>query len=304
MTIQQCKYVLEISKYGSFNEAAKELFIAQSSLSASVKSLEKEIGITIFERSKHGVVLTVDGAEFVRYASQITEYDDFITNRYLNPNKYERLYISTQHYDFIADIFAKLLKEIDTENYKISLREIRTYDVIKEVTSAYSDIGILAIKNDDNEIMERYLQKNGLNFTEILKVKPHVFLKKEHKLAKKSYITLEDLRTYPYISYEQGEHNSSFFIEELSFSQKHNKHIEISDRATLMNVLLTTDGYTIGTGIMPSVLNNSNIVSVPLKSHEFYRIGYILRSDRKNTYLTRVFIEKLNCFANNIKING
>lgn len=167
------------------------------------------------------------------------------------------MYISTQHYDFIADIFGKLLREIKEEAYKFSLREIQTYEVIHEVETAYSDIGILAIKDNDDGIMKRYLRKNGLSFTPFLKAFPHVFLRKEHPVAQFKSLSYALLKDYPYVSYEQGEHNHSFFTEEImnSFSDK---HIEISDRASLMNVLLSTDCYTIGTGIMPSVLNNGN----------------------------------------------
>lgn len=176
MTIQQCKYVLKIAKTGFFNEAAKQLFIAQSSLSQSVKSLEQELNIKIFERSGNGVYLTEDGAEFVRYASQIAEHDDFIAKRYSAQNIRQKLYIATQHYDFIADIFGKMLSEMQEDDYKFSLREIQTYEVIHELETAYSDIGIIAIKDSDYEIMKRYLHKKGLTFTAFLEASPHVFL--------------------------------------------------------------------------------------------------------------------------------
>ena len=150
MTIQQCKYVLEIAKTGSFTQAAKQLFIAQSSLSISVKSLEQELNIKIFERSGNGVYLTEEGSEFVRYAAQIVENDDFINHRYSYHNVQHKLYVATQHYDFVADVFANYLSEVEGESYKLSIREIETHRVIRDVETAYSDIGIIAIKDGDS----------------------------------------------------------------------------------------------------------------------------------------------------------
>ena len=293
MTIQQCKYVLSIANTGSFNEAAKQLFIAQSTLSLSIKSLEQELGIRIFDRSANGVYLTEEGSEFVRYASQIVEHDLFVSERYSANDVSKRLYIATQHYDFIADIFGKMLVETQSESYKYALREIKTYDIIHEIEISRSDIGIIAIKDSEYDIMKRYLGKKGIEFTEVLKASPHVFLSKTHPLATSDALSLSDLKDYPYVSYEQGDRNISFFTEEIVSGLQSNKHIEISDRATLMNVLLVTDCYTVGTGIMPSALNRGDIVGIPLKSDDFYIIGYILNTARKLNEETQRFIDLL-----------
>ena len=297
MTIQQCKYVLEILKMGSFNEAAKTLYIAQSSLSAAVKSLETELNIKIFERSNNGVCLTSDGAEFVRYASQIIEQNDFILAKYKSGQRYQKLYIATQHYDFVADIFGKILNLVTDDSYKISLIETKTYNVINEVENGYCDIGIIAIKNTDFDIMKRILLNKKLNFTSVLKTSPHVFVRKDHPVCNQGVLTYTQLMKYPFVSYEQGNHNISFFTEEIMESLDVKKHIEISDRASLMNVLMTTDSYTIGTGIMPSALNEGKIISIPLESNSYYNIGYILHTDRKCSDLTISFIGMLEELA-------
>ena len=274
------------------NEAAKRLFVAQSSLSGSIKALEAELDIIIFERTGNGVFLTDDGAEFVRYATQLAKQNEFILERYSTEKNSNKLYISTQHYDFIADIFGQMIREIKEDTYRFSLRETKTYEVIHEIQTAYSDIGILAIKDSDTGIMKRFLDKRGLLFTPVIKACPHVFVRMGHPVAENKSLEYDALKDYPYVSYEQGEHSVSFFTEEImnGFSKR---HIEISDRATLMNVLLNTDCYTIGTGIMPSALNNGNIVSIPLVSDEFYIIGYILRKDGKMSALAEKFIELL-----------
>lgn len=301
MTIQQCKYVLEIARVGSFSEAAKQLFIAQSTLSINIKSLEQELNIRIFERNGNGVFLTEEGAEFVRYASELCENSDFIEKRYTVPHVQKRLYIATQHYDFIADIFGNLLKDVKYDSYRFSIREIETHNVIHDVETAYSDIGIIAIKDGDFDIMKRYLGKKRLSFTPVVEAYPHVFVRKDHPLSKCDRLTPSDLKDFPYVSYEQGEHNSSFFTEELADTDHIEKHIEISDRATLMNVLLLTDSYTIGTGIMPSALNKGDIISIPFESDGHYIIGYILNDDRKVSEMTKKFIDFLEESVKNLK---
>ena len=298
MTIQQCKYVLEILKMGSFNEASKTLYIAQSSLSASVKALETELNIKIFERSNNGVCLTGDGAEFVRYASQIIEQNDFILERYTEGKTSQKLYIVTQHYDFVADIFGKLINSVTDDSYKIALKETKTYNVISEIENGYCDIGIMAIKNTDSDIMKRILAKKKISFISVLKAKPHVFIRRGHPAMGKDVLTYGDLKEFPFVSYEQGNHNISFFTEEITEDTNIDKHIEISDRASLMNVLLTTDSYTVGTGIMPSTLNDGKIMSIPLVTESYYDIGYSLHEDRKSSELTEAFIEMMKQLEN------
>ena len=296
MTITQCKYVLKIAECGSFNEAAKQLFVAQSSLSVSVRQLEEEFDIKIFERSGNGVYLTEEGAEFVRYARYIAEQNDFIVNRYTHKKLNKRLYIATQHYDFVADIFGKIVDETEEDYFEFSLTEMKTYDVIHQVETAYCDIGIIAIRANDISIMKRYLSKRDLLFTPFLEAFPHVFVRNKHPLSQKSIITLKNLEKYPYVTYEQGEHNVSFFAEEI-IDIHSNKHIAINDRATLMNALLSTNCYTVGTGIMSSQLNEGRIISIPLESEDYYTIGYILRTDRNISALTNKFIKMLNLTA-------
>lgn len=292
MTLQQCKYILKIAECGSLNEAAKQLYVAQSSLSVSVKTLEQELGIKIFERAGSGVYLTEAGAEFVQYARPIAEQSDLILDRFTENRHTNHLNISTQHYDFVADVFGRLLKETGESHYRFSLREMKTYDVIRETELAFCDIGILAIKDKDRSVMERYIAGKGLTFTPILKALPHVFIRKGHPAAKNAVITLESLKDYPYVSYEQGEHSTPFFTEEIA-NVCSDKQVEISDRASLMNVLLASDAYTLGTGIMPSLLNRDRILSIPLESDDFYIIGYLMRGDRKVSELAKKFLEML-----------
>ena len=297
MTIQQCKCVLEIARCGSFSKAAKNLFLAQTSLSVAVKTLEQELGICIFERSNRGVKVTQDGAEFVCYASQIVEQSEFIAKRYNDRTKEKRLFVSSQHYDFVAEIFGEVLCDHQEDQLQFALKEGKTYEVISNVENAVSDVGVLVIKENDRKLMERYLLEKRIKFTPLIRTVPHIYVRSAHPLAANSSVTYEMLRTYPYIAYEQGPHSNSFFTEELSETVQYDKNVVITDRATLLNLLLVSDSYTVGTGLMTSQLNHGNITAVPLQSEDQYFIGYILKEDSKMSLMTKEFVERLVSFS-------
>lgn len=282
MTIQQCKYILAIAKYGSMNEASKALLISQASLSTAVRELEDEFGIRIFDRSNKGVRITRDGAEFIRYARQLISQYEVITDRYDGGRGrgVKNFAVTSQHYDFVAQAFVEFMQSFDG-NYNLSLKEARTIEVIEDVTDLQSDLGILVYpKAPGGGYMERYLKKCGLEYHELLETSPYVFLGKNHPLASSSILALDDLRDYPYITYDQGGAGPIEFSEELAENNHTKRNIRINDRATLMNLLLSTDSYTIGTGIMSSELNYSGgVVSVKLSSSDVYSVVVINRAD-------------------------
>lgn len=297
MTIQQCKYILEIVKQGSFNEAAKVLFVAQTSISSAVKSIENELDIKIFERTNKGVDLTAEGAEFVRYARQLVGQAEFISDRYLVPKKINKISVSCQHYDFVAEIFGKFMMDNSEGDFDYCLREVETINVIDDVAKSFSDIGIMAIKSSDMELMERFLTGKRLEFKELFRTPYHAYIRKGHPLSQMDKVDFADLASYPYITYEQGEHSASMFTEEFSDKISCAKNVRITDRATLMNFLLVTDCYTIGTGTLNhSKLSGDNILAIPLKSSGEYVIGYVVRNDKKLRTHAQSFIKSLTGF--------
>jgi len=274
MTIQQCRYVLAIARSGSMNEAAKKLLVSQASLSAAVRELEDEFGIRIFDRSNKGVRVTKDGAEFIRYARQLIAQYEVITDRYHGDgrNGIRNFAVTAQHYDFAAEAFVSYMKKL-RDDYSVSL-------VIEDVLNLSADMGILAyLKEPGGSYMERYLRRNGLESRELLETRPHVFLGKQHPLAGADSLRLDQLSEYPYVTYDQGETGPMEFSEELADNRMSRKQVRISDRATLMNLLLSTDCYTVGTGIMTSALNQGSVIPVPLESQDLYSVAVIYRAD-------------------------
>lgn len=276
MTLQQLKYIIEIVNCGSINEAAKKLYITQPSLSNAVKELENEMGIELFLRTPKGITLTSDGAEFLGYARQIIEQAALLEQRYLNKKPSRQLCsISTQHYAFAVNAFVNLIQNSGAEEYEFTLRETRTYEIIEDVKTLRSEIGILYRNPFNQKVIDKLLKENHLEFHPLFTAKPHVFISTSNPLAKKEAVRLEDLEEYPYLSFEQGDYNSFYFSEEILSTVFHKKSIHVSDRATVFNLLIGLNGYTISTGIVSADLNGDNITSVPLMVDDQIQVGWI-----------------------------
>lgn len=286
MTLQQLKYIITIVKYGSITEAAKRLYISQPSLSNAVKDIETELGIIIFSRSAKGITLTTDGNEFLSYARQVTEQFELMEERYTGKKPSRQLCcISTQHYAFAVNAFVNVLSALDTDEYEFTLRETRTYEIIEDVKNFHSEIGILYLSEFNEKVITKILSENHLCFNHLFTADPHVFISSAHPLAKKASITLDDLDEYPCLAFEQGEYNSFYFSEEILSTASHKKIIHVSDRATLFNLLIGLNGYTICTGVLNSNLNGDNIISLPLQTDEKMDVGFI-QNEKANLSMT------------------
>lgn len=294
MTLQQLKYILKIVECGSITEAAKQLFITQPSLSSSVKELEKELGIEIFYRTTKGISLSVDGREFLSYARQIIEQTELMEQRYIGKKPSKQLCsISTQHYAFAVNAFVELLLGLNVDEYEFTLRETRTYEIIEDVKNLRSEIGIIYFSDFNEKVLNKILKENHLVFNLLFKAEPHVFVSSKHPLSDKKSVTLEDLDNYPFLAFEQGEYNSFYFSEEILSTVARKKTIHVSDRATLFNLLIGLNGYTICSGILNSNLNGDNIISIPLKTDEEMRIGWITNEKYHLSLLAQEYIVKL-----------
>ncbi len=294
MTLQQLKYILSIVQYGSISEAAKRLFIAQPSLSNAVRDLEQELGIEIFLRSARGIALSSEGAEFLAYARQVVEQAELLEQRYLNKKPSKKLCaISTQHYAFAVQAFVSLLKELDANEYECTLRETRTYDILEDVRHLRSELGILYLSEFNRKVLRKLMKDRGLRFHPLFTADPHVFISADHPLASKRMVEIEDLDDYPCLAFEQGEYNSFYFSEEILSTNLFKKKIAVSDRATLFNLLIGLNGYTISSGVLNSDLNGDRIVSVRLRTEEKMRIGYVTNESVQVSGLAASYIEKL-----------
>ena len=294
MRIQQLHYIVKIVETGSMNEAAKQLFITQPSLSNAVRDLEREMGIKIFIRNPKGITLTKDGVEFLSYARQILEQTALLEERYKSKDTNRELFsVSSQHYAFVVNAFVSLLKGADMSRYELFLRETRTYEIIDDVKNFRSEIGVLFLNSYNHDVLTKMFDDNRLTYTSLFQAHPHIFVSQDNPLANRDIVTMKDLEDFPYLSYDQGIHNSFYFSEEIFSQIPHKKSIVVSDRATLFNLLIGLDGYTIATGILNSNLNGDNIVSIPLDVEDMIDIVYIRHEKANLSKMGERFIDYL-----------
>ena len=294
MTLKQLQYAVTVAETGNMTEAAGKLFIAQPSLTSAIHELEKEYGITLFFRSNKGIELTPEGDEFLGYARQVLEQANLINERYTGKSTgKQRFCVSSQHYSFAVEAFVRLLREHGGDKYEFHMRETQTYDIIDDVAHLRSEIGILYLNSFNETIIRKTLKDNGLTFATLFKAKPHVFIGKGNPLAGKRRITLDDLKPYPRLSYEQGSHNSFYFSEEILSTMDCDKELVVCDRATLFNMLIGLNGYTICSGVISEELNGPNIIAKPLEVNDYMEIGYILPGSLHPSQLTLNYIEIL-----------
>lgn len=276
MTLLQLKYIVAVAAAGTISDAAKQLYITQPSLTSAIRELENELGITIFRRTNKGVLLSPEGEEFLGYARQVIEQTDLIEERYLGTAHIRRQFcVSTQHYSFAVEAFVELLEQYGGEEYDFRIRETQTYELIEDVAKLRSEVGVLYLNGFNETILRKTLRENDLRFRRLFIARPHVFVSASSPLAGKRAVELEELAPYPRLSYEQGEHNSFYFSEEILSTLESKKDIMVSDRATLFNLLIGLNGYTICSGVISEELNGKNIVAVPLAVDDYMEIGYI-----------------------------
>lgn len=293
MTIQQLKYVLTAAAKGTLSGAAKALYITQPSLTNAIRDLEQELGILIFHRTNKGILLTRDGEEFLGYARQVVEQADLIEEKYKGAPRGKRAFcVSAQHYSFVVEAFVELLREEGGEEYDFRIRETQTYEILEDVARLRSEVGVLYLNRDNETVLRRTMRDHDLRFQTLFVAKPHVFVSASSPLARQKTVSLEDLAPYPRLSFEQGEHSGAYFSEEILSNLERKKNILVRDRATLFNLLIGLDGYTICSGVISETLNRG-IVGVPLAVEDYMEIGYVVSNKRMLSRLGQCYLEKL-----------
>ncbi|MCR4887694.1 MAG: LysR family transcriptional regulator [Ruminococcus sp.] len=296
MTLQQLKYILTISATGSMNKAAEQLYVSQPSLTSSVQELEKEIGIKVFNRSGRGVTLTNDGAEFMQYARQVVGQFDVLAEKYISRSNVKKKFgVSTQHYSFAVKAFVEMVRHFDTAEYEFAVRETKTAEVISDVSSMRSEIGIIYLNDFNRKSITKVLHSSGLEFHTLTRCSPFVYLWKGHPLANEEKITFEQLADYPCLSFEQGDNSTFYFAEEILSTNDYQRTIKANDRATMLNLMIGLNGYTLCSGIICEELNGSDYIAVPFEddTDEVMEIGYITLKNVILSEMADIYISEL-----------
>ena len=299
MTLTQLHYVITVIEAGSMNKAAEQLYVAQPSLTSTIKDLEKELGITIFYRSGKGVSLTNDGAEFLLYARELYgRYEDMLERYGKTGNVKKKFGISTQHYSFAVKAFVDLVRTYDTKKYEFAIRETQTLSVITDVKTLKSEIGILYLCDANRTAITKLLKSADLEFHRLICCHAFVYLWKKHPLAKEESISFEQLLDYPCLSFEQGDSAAFYLAEEILSTNEYPRVIKATDRATMLNLMVGLNGYTLCSGIINEELNGSALTAVPFKDDEhnqnsIMEIGYITKKNMAMSKMASLYVDKL-----------
>ncbi|HLQ40874.1 MAG TPA: LysR family transcriptional regulator [Tetragenococcus sp.] len=294
MRIQQLHYLEKIVEAGSLNEAAKQLFISQPSLSQAMKELEKEYNIQLFYRSKLGITLTDEGREFINYSRSVLDQVNLLNEHFKKDTARKHIFsVSAQHYAFVVHAFVELVKQIGEDEYQFTLRETQTQNVLSDIQTFKSELGVIYLNAFNQKVLERLIAEKDLEFTPLFEARPHVFIGRDNPLAAKKKITLADLADYPYLCYEQGDTNSFYFSEEILSTLTHKKQITISDRATIFNLMVGLNGYTISSGIISSELNDEKIVAIPLEVEDYMKLGYLKHKKIELSSIAKQYLKLL-----------
>lgn len=304
MTIQQIRYVLTIAEKGSMNRAAEVLYVSQPSLTTAIRELEQELGVTIFHRSGRGVTLTNDGVEFITRARQVYRQFEELSARYGKGGVIKpKFAVSTQHYSFAVKSFVEMVRQFDTAEYDFSIRETRTLDVIEDVYTGRSEVGVLYRSDFNRKALDKLLRTHSLSFHPLILCDAYVYLWRGHPLAGRPYLCFEDLEEYPCLSFEQGGSGSFYFTEEILSTAEYPRTIGATDRATMLNLMVGLNGYTLCSGIICEELNGSEFAAVPFRAPQDeadkMEIGYILRRDRMLSEPAKLFIEEMSRYLEN-----
>lgn len=294
MTLQQLRYAVCIAEQKSMNKAAAQLFITQPTLSSTIKDLEEEIGIQLFMRSNRGVSITPQGEEFLGYARQMVEQYRLLEDRFINKQESKKRFsVSMQHYTFAVQAFIEMAKQFDMEDYEFAVHETKTYEVIENVKSQKSELGILYLNDFNEKALDKIFRDNELEFLELFSCSIYVYLAKSNPLSKKKKLTFEDLRDYPCLSFDQGHNNSFYLAEEVFSTYEYKQIIKANDRATLLNLMVGLNAYTLCSGIICEELNGSDYDAIPLDVKDKMRIGYIKKKKMPLSTLGQKYLEEL-----------
>ncbi|WP_438354238.1 LysR family transcriptional regulator [Microbacterium sp. CJ88] len=293
ITLQQLQYFIEVAAEGSISAAADLLYVSQPTMSAAMKDVEAKAGRALLLRSARGVTLTVDGAEFLGYAKQVMEQVGLLEQRYLGQPPSRRLLgVSAQHYSFVVDAFVRMVKGSGADAYEFSLRETRTWDIFEDVRTFRSELGILYRNDFNRNVIDKLLRDSGLAFHPLFLAEPHIFISRTNPLASRDNVTLADLADLPRLTFDQGANNSFYFAEEILSTLSSAREIRVSDRATIFNLMIGLDGYTISTGIISDDLDPA-IVAIALDVDERIEIGWIDHSAVPLTQQAQRYLDEL-----------
>ena len=302
MTLNQLLYIITIADEGSLNKAAEKLYMTQPSLTSSLREVESELGVTIFRRTGRGVTVTNDGAEFLQNARHLYSQYESLMGKYSDEGGLKQKFgVSTQHYSFAIKAFVDMVKKFDMNEYDFAIRETKTQEVIDDVVSLKSELGIIYLSDFNRQAISKVLRQNGLEFVPLIDCNAYAYVWKNHPLANRKSVSFDDLADYPNMTFDQGDNSTLYFAEELFADINHYHMIKVNDRATMLNLMQGLFGYTVCSGIICEELNGDDCNMVPIKDERVdtegaMQIGYIMKKNSILSKMAELYIKEMKAY--------
>lgn len=298
MQLQQLKYVLEIAKTGSMNKASHNLFISQPNLSSAISNLEKELDITIFNRTNKGVEITSEGKLLLKYAKSILGQVDQLKSIYNTDNKEEisTIEVSQSKHLYLSSAINSIYNNLDGNTIKLTLNQCGVSDVIKEVYNMKSEIGIITISNVQQNILDKILDQKKLEFTEINNSQVCIIVGENSSIYTKEKVTIEEILNLTYIGYLEENASTIKYSVELSeiWSDFSSNSIHVNDQVVLIDLLYSLDSYSFDLNINKEYLESKKLKCITLKDKIDIKIGWIKRKKEALSAEAKLFVDEVN----------
>ena len=201
--------------------------------------------------------------------------------------------VSGQHYLFNVQTFASIVLANGGEEYDYAFRDRTTQGVIEDVASGASELGVLVETTQTADDLEAAFAEAGLEFVELIQSTPRVAMPATHPLVNASSIELEQLDDYPYIYFEQEDDAPAFFAEEALADETRHKSIACTDRASLSELIVALNGYTVTSGILVGISDGKGLDTVRLDTDVKLHLGYVVKKGAELSETGKKFVAKL-----------
>ncbi|MBO6165570.1 MAG: LysR family transcriptional regulator [Eubacterium sp.] len=197
MNLLHMKHALEVAKAGSLNKASESLMIAAPNISRSIKELESDLGITIFERTQNGMKLTPEGDEFINFAKGILNQIDDLEKFYKSAaTPKQKFSISVPRACYISEAFAEFSKSLTKEPTEVFYKETNSQRTIHNMLNHDYKLGIIRYAENYDKYFKTMLEEKGFQYELVTEFTYSLIMSAENPLAKKEEITFEDLTDY------------------------------------------------------------------------------------------------------------
>ena len=294
MTLKEIGYLLTVAQCASISEAAKQLYVAQPSLTHAIQSVEKEVGFRIFDRGRSGVSVTEQGEELLSDIRTIYEQMAAVQHKYIEKRPDRKTFsVSIQHFSPAGEAAMRLLAQLEEASYIVKFLEGKATDVIADVAAGRSEIGFLHFPDEKEPGILRDLRSEKVEFYSIGRAEPCLLLRRDHPLAAQDTVCLSELAPYPLVSYDYGVEGSVYVSEEGVTMLQAERRVAVSDGLTLVDLLVSTDACAVAMPYLGSLMESCGVVFRPLTGVKSLQLGWIKKADRVLQPLAKRYLQML-----------